>query len=106
MTLTTDWHTLYPFDSHYAILDGRRYHYIDEGDGPVLLMSHGNPTWSFYWRNMIQALKLHYRVIAVDHIGCGLSDKPSSSDYSYRLSQRVADLNQFIEKFSSSPFIL
>ena len=47
---------------------------------------------------MIRALRDRYRVIAIDHIGCGLSDKPSPADYSYRLAQRIADLNQFIEK--------
>lgn len=98
MTATNDWHPLYPFQSHEMILDGHRYHYIDEGRGPVLLMVHGNPTWSFYWRELVQALSRRYRVIAVDHIGCGLSDKPTEADYSYQLAQRIADLNQFIEK--------
>jgi cis-3-alkyl-4-acyloxetan-2-one decarboxylase len=93
-----DWRSLYPFQSHEMVLGGNRFHYIDEGAGPVLLMVHGNPTWSFYWRNLVLALRSHYRVIAVDHIGCGLSDKPSPNEYSYRLAQRVADLNQFIEK--------
>lgn len=98
MTATNDWHPLYPFQSHEEILDGRRYHYIDEGAGPVLLMVHGNPTWSFYWRELVKVFRDNHRVIAVDHIGCGLSDKPSAADYSYRLAQRVADLRQFIER--------
>ena len=46
-----DWRSLYPFESHEIVLDGHRLHYLDEGAGPVLLMVHGNPTWSFYWRN-------------------------------------------------------
>ncbi len=98
MTASHDWHSLYPFQSHEMILDGHHYHYLDEGQGPVLLMVHGNPTWSFYWRNLIQPLAKNYRVIAVDHIGCGLSDKPPASAYSYRLAQRIADLGRFIEK--------
>jgi cis-3-alkyl-4-acyloxetan-2-one decarboxylase len=98
MTQASDWHALYPFASHQAIIGGHHYHYIDEGEGPVLLLVHGNPTWSFYWRNLVGVLKKNYRVIAVDHIGCGLSDKPSPAEYSYRLAQRIADLNQFIEK--------
>ncbi len=98
MTATHDWHPLYPFQSHEAILGGHRYHYVDEGSGPVLLMVHGNPTWSFYWRELVRALRDRYRIIAVDHIGCGLSDKPSPAEYSYRLAQRIADLGQFIEK--------
>jgi haloalkane dehalogenase len=96
--MTTDWRSLYPFQSREVILDGHRYHYIDEGTGPTLLMVHGNPTWSFYWRDLVQGLKSAYRVIAIDHIGCGLSDKPSPDAYSYRLGQRIADLNHFIEK--------
>ena len=79
-------------------LAGQRYHYLDEGSGPVLLMVHGNPTWSFYWRNLILALRDRYRVVAVDHIGCGLSDKPPASEYPYRLARRVADLGELIEK--------
>ena len=94
---TDDWHALYPFRSRELMLGRHRLHYIDEGEGPVLLMVHGNPTWSFYWRDLVLALRDRYRVIAVDHIGCGLSDKPSPADYSYRLAQRVADLRQFIE---------
>jgi haloalkane dehalogenase len=91
------WRSLYPFQSRELTLAGHRYHYIDEGRGPTLLMVHGNPTWSFYWRDLILALRDRYRIIAVDHIGCGLSDKPSPRAYSYRLAQRVADLGQLIE---------
>jgi pimeloyl-ACP methyl ester carboxylesterase len=77
------------------MLDGHRYHYVDEGRGPVLLLVHGNPTWSFYWRNLITGLRDRYRVIAVDHMGCGLSDKPP--DYTYRLSQHIANLTSLID---------
>jgi cis-3-alkyl-4-acyloxetan-2-one decarboxylase len=80
------------------MLDGHRYHYLDEGSGPVLLMVHGNPTWSFYWRNLILALRDRFRIVAVDHIGCGLSDKPPANRYSYRLAQRIVDLGQLIDK--------
>jgi cis-3-alkyl-4-acyloxetan-2-one decarboxylase len=98
MTATRDWHPLYPFQSHEMVLDGHHYHYVDEGAGPVLLLVHGNPTWSFYWRHLILALRDRYRVIAVDHIGCGLSDKPPVGEYSYRLAQRIADLRQLVER--------
>ncbi len=58
-------------------------HYVDEGprDATPLLMVHGNPTWSFYYRNLLQGLSARHRAIAVDHIGCGLSDKPADWDY-------------------------
>ncbi len=97
MSRLDDWRSLYPFDSHEIRLGGMRYHYLDEGAGPVLLLVHGNPTWSFMWREIILALRGKFRLIAPDHIGCGLSDKPSPARYSYRLAQRVADLGQLIE---------
>jgi haloalkane dehalogenase len=84
----------YPFASHFFDLDGLRYHYVDEGSGPTLLLVHGNPTWSFAWRNLIKALSPHYRVLAVDHIGCGFSDKPQN--YPYRLAQHIANLERFV----------
>ena len=59
---------------------------------------HGNPTWSFYWRELVRPLREKYRVVVPDHIGCGLSEKPDAGDYSYRLAQRVADLGQLIER--------
>jgi len=85
----------YDFSSHTLQIDGHRYHFVDEGQGPVLLMVHGNPTWSFAWRHLIRDLAADYRVLAVDHIGCGLSDKPQK--YNYRLSQHIANLKQFIQ---------
>lgn len=92
-----DWRSLYPFESHYLDLRGQRYHYLDEGQGPVLLLVHGNPTWSFYWREVVRALRGQYRLVVVDHLGCGLSDKPASAQYSYRLAQRIEDLNRLVE---------
>jgi len=91
-----DWKSLYPFASHHLDLDGHRYHYVDEGDGTPLLMVHGNPTWSFYWRNLIQAFRDRYRIIAVDHIGCGLSAKPQQ--YTYTLAQHVSNLACVIDR--------
>ena len=88
---------LYPFKSHYMDLDGLKYHYIDEGCGEPVVMVHGNPTWSFYYRELIKSLSGRYRTIAPDHIGCGLSDKPDSKTYGYRLKNRVDDLEVLIE---------
>lgn len=79
--------SLYPFASHYLDVGGHRMHYVDEGDGPAIFMLHGNPTWSFFYRDLIKALRGRYRVIACDHIGCGLSDKPA--DYPYTLRTHV-----------------
>jgi len=85
---------LYPFTSHWLGPDGRRMHYLDEGprDAPVIWMLHGNPTWSFYYRDLVLALRDRFRCIVPDHVGCGLSDKPADKDYPYRLQRRVNDL--------------
>jgi len=70
--------TLYPFTAHYLDLPGGRMHYLDEGSGETLLFVHGTPAWSFLYRVQIEALSRKYRCIAPDHLGFGLSDKPSS----------------------------
>ena len=88
----------YPFESHRLDLDGVGYHYVDEGHGPVVLMVHGNPTWSFAWRGCIRGLARDHRVIAVDHVGCGFSDKPSQ--YPYRLDQHANNLLTLIERLA------
>jgi pimeloyl-ACP methyl ester carboxylesterase len=90
------WQDLYPFESHFLSLGPHRLHYLDEGAGQPLLFVHGNPTWSFYWRNLILGLRDRCRCIAVDHIGCGLSDKPAN--YDYTLAQRIDDLSQLVER--------
>jgi len=84
---------LYPFKSNYMDLNGLGYHYLDEGTGNPVIMLHGNPTWSFYYRSLIKKLSPDYRVIVPDHIGCGLSDKPNPKRYDYRLKSRVDDLD-------------
>ncbi|MCL4192993.1 MAG: alpha/beta fold hydrolase [Thermoguttaceae bacterium] len=93
-----NWRALYPFESRFAEIGGHRYHYLDEGRGPVLLLVHGNPTWTFLWRDVIKGLRDRYRVIAVDHIGCGMSDKPSPDRYPYTLARRIEDLCRFVEQ--------
>ncbi|MCR9201800.1 MAG: alpha/beta fold hydrolase [Planctomycetaceae bacterium] len=85
----------YPFVSHWADIDGHIMHYVDEGSGPVLLMVHGNPTWSFAWRHLVRELSTSYRVIAVDHIGCGFSAKPQ--DDVYTLGGHISRLVALVE---------
>ncbi len=89
---------LYPFKSNYTEIKGIKFHYIDEGSGNPVLMIHGNPTWSFYFRSLIKYLSPEFRAIAPDHIGCGLSGKPDSSDYDYRLKSRVEDIDLFLSR--------
>jgi pimeloyl-ACP methyl ester carboxylesterase len=76
---------------------GHRLHYIDEGEGAPVVMLHGNPTWSFLYRNLIELLCGSHRVIVPDHIGCGLSEKPDDSRYAYTLESRVDDLEALLE---------
>jgi haloalkane dehalogenase len=87
---------LYPFTSQFLTLNGWNYHYLDEGCGPPVVMLHGNPTWSFYYRNLIKALAPKYRTIVPDHMGCGLSDVPPPEAYDYRLQSRIENLEALL----------
>ena len=79
-------------------INGHDLHYIDKGEGKPVLMIHGNPTWSFYFRGLIQSLSNDFRTIALDHIGCGFSDKPDAKTYKYTLESRVKDLDSLITR--------
>ena len=88
----------YPFQPNYVEVEGLRYHYVDEGpaDGEVVLMLHGQPSWSYLYRKMIPVLAdAGYRVIAPDHIGMGRSDKPVDPRV-HQFEQHVAWLKAFI----------
>ncbi len=82
---------------HDLDLGGLRYHYLDEGQGEPVVMVHGNPSWSFYYRHLVEALRDNHRCIVPDHIGCGLSDKPDDARYEYTLSRRAADLEALLD---------
>ena len=69
-------------------------HYLDEGRGDPVVMVHGNPTWSFFYRRLVLGLRGGFRCVVPDHIGCGLSDK--GADFSYRLEDHVANLEQLV----------
>ncbi len=89
---------LYPFTGKYlALKSGARLHYLDEGAGSPVVMVHGNPSWSFYYRGLVLALRAGRRVIAPDNIGCGLSDKPGDDKYDYTLKTRVDDLEFLLD---------
>ena len=81
----------FDFEPHYREVDGLRLAHLDVGEGPPLLMIHGEPTWSFVWRKTIPPLvDAGYRCIAVDLAGCGRSDKPS--DLGWYTLERHTDL--------------
>ena len=85
----------YPFVSHYLATPAGRLHYVDEGQGSVIVMIHGNPTWSFMYRKLIKQLRPYHRCVAMDHLGFGLSDKPG--DWSYTPEDHTANLSALIE---------
>jgi haloalkane dehalogenase len=85
---------LYPFEDRYADVGGARVHYVDEGGGPPLLMLHGNPTWSFLYREVIAGLRDRYRCIAVDHPGFGLSTPPHG--YRFTPAEHADVLEQLV----------
>jgi cis-3-alkyl-4-acyloxetan-2-one decarboxylase len=88
----------WPYAQRRAEVGGHTMAYVDEGSGPPVLLVHGNPTWSFYYRSLLAALPpLGLRAIAPDHIGMGRSDKPDARAYPHTLSRRVADLGEFVD---------
>jgi haloalkane dehalogenase len=87
---------LYPFESHYAQIGGASVHYLDEGSGPPLLLLHGNPTWSFLYRELIEGLRDRYRCIAPDHPGFGLSRAPVG--YGYTPAEHATVLERLVEQ--------
>jgi haloalkane dehalogenase len=91
---------LFPFESHFLDLGGHRVHYVDEGAGPTLLLLHGNPTWSFVYREVIERLRGEFRCIALDHPGFGLSD--AAAGYEYLPEQHAAVASAFIERLDLS----
>jgi haloalkane dehalogenase len=87
---------LFPFDSHFVEVDGARVHYIDEGQGPVFLGLHGNPTWSFLYRHIIGGLKDRFRCVALDYPGFGLSTGPPG--YRYTIAEHARVVEAFVSQ--------
>ncbi len=86
------------FEEHYEVIDGIRLHYVDEGSGPPILLVHGQPTWSYLYRKMIQPLvAAGYRCISPDLMGFGLSDKPTDES-AYTLKRHVELVTGLVER--------
>ena len=82
----------YPFRRNlYKLKNGFRINYIDHGkkDNFPTIFLHGNPTWSFFYRKLILSLEDNFRCVAPDHLGCGLSDKPTVHEFEYDLEGTV-----------------
>ncbi|MGG1516286.1 haloalkane dehalogenase [Paenibacillus oryzisoli] len=93
----------FPYASHYHKVNGHRLHYIDQGAGTPIVLLHGNPTWSYMYRNMIPYLETSFRCIAVDLIGMGQSDKP---DIGYTFAEQADYVIRFIEQMGLRDVIL
>ncbi len=94
----------YPFTPKSIMVDDHRMSYLDEGSGPVVVMVHGNPSWSYLYRNLVTELKDTHRCIVPDHIGCGLSDKPQ--DYPYRLQNHIDNLSSLLDHLQVEQCVL
>jgi pimeloyl-ACP methyl ester carboxylesterase len=89
----------FPFTPHYADIHGQRMHYLDEGprDGELVVMLHGNPSWSYYYRKLVTGLKDQYRCIVPDHIGMGRSARPRIGEYPFTFTRRADDLGELLD---------
>jgi haloalkane dehalogenase len=84
----------FPFESRFIAIDGSTIHYIDEGSGPVLLLYHGNPSWSFLYRQIVLGLRERFRCVAFDYPGMGLST--ARPDFGYRAHEHAAVAERFV----------
>jgi len=91
---------MFPFESRFMELDGHVVHYIDEGSGPILLMLHGNPTWSFVYREVIGSLRDRFRCIALDYPGFGLS--LAAPGYRYLPEEHAGVVVSFLDRLGLS----
>ena len=96
-----------PFGRKTATVKGRSVHFVDEGpvEGPVALLVHGNPTWSYLWRKVIRILDGRVRVVAPDLVGLGLSEKPRSVS-EHRLEMHVATILALVEELDLRDVVL
>ncbi len=89
---------LYPFGDRYVQIEGAAVHYVDEGAGPTLLFLHGNPTWSFLYREIIIGLRGEYRCVALDYPGFGLS--VAAPGYGFTPAEHADVVGQVVERLN------
>jgi haloalkane dehalogenase len=94
---------LYPFRSRWFDSSRGRLHYIDEGDGPPILLCHGNPTWSFLYRDIIVALRGQFRCIAPDYLGFGLSERPAG--FGYKIDEHAQLVGEFVDHLGLDGYV-
>jgi haloalkane dehalogenase len=96
--------SLYPFEQRWFGSSAGLMHYVDEGAGPPILFCHGNPTWSFLYRQVIALLRGSFRCIAVDYLGFGLSERPA--DYGYTAHEHVRCVGELVDHLRLDGFIV
>lgn len=89
---------LYPFTSHWFRRGRLHMHYVDEGDGPPVVCVHGNPTWSFFFREVVRGLAPDHRVVVPDHVGFGLSSRPGDREFVFTLRHHVDNLEALLDE--------
>ena len=94
----------YPFADRWMRLPAGRLHYLDEGAGEPIVFVHGTPSWSFEWRHLISGLARTHRLVAPDHLGFGLSDRPRG--FAYTPEAHAANFAAFVEQLALPPFTL
>jgi haloalkane dehalogenase len=94
---------LYPFSPRWFDSSRGRVHYIDEGTGPVIVFFHGNPTWSFLYRNIIAGLRDRFRCIAPDYLGFGLSERPS--EFTYRIDEHASVMGELVDHLELDQYL-
>jgi haloalkane dehalogenase len=95
---------LYPFESRYVQVEGAWVHYVDEGSGPTLLLLHGNPTWSFLYREIIKALRSEFRCVALDYPGFGLTVPPP--EYGFTPAEHADIVEAFVQCLDLSAVVM
>lgn len=94
---------LYPFTSRWFDSSRGRMHYVDEGTGPAIVLCHGNPTWSFLYRDIITGLRDQFRCIAPDYLGFGLSDRPSG--YGYTIEEHAQVVGELVDHLDLDDYL-
>ena len=99
---------IYPFESRWIDVQGYRMHYLDEGERsgmPTVVLLHGNPTWSFLYREIIPRIRPSCRAVAPDYLGMGFSEKPANERL-YTLENHTRIITEFIERLGIRNIIL
>lgn len=94
----------YPFQPRFMEIEGHQLAYLDQGQGLPVIMVHGNPSWSYLYRNLVSHLQGRYRCIVPDHLGCGFSDKPQ--DYPYQLHNHLENLEVLLDRLAIERCVL